>query len=114
MARVSERLVDIAVLLLGSWLGCALRMALQTFYEYDPMVVFPALYAQVVGCAAMAATVQHRQRLLKWYAPFVLATTTGFAGSLTTFSSWMGSATTAVMGLTSPTWSGGNKVRRAG
>ena len=83
--------VEIAVLCLGSWLGVLTRIALQLFYQLDNAgsEVFPAMYAQIVGCAVIAITVRYRARLLKWYAPAVLGITTGFTGSLTTFSSWM-------------------------
>ncbi|KAF9513233.1 hypothetical protein BS47DRAFT_1459020 [Hydnum rufescens UP504] len=50
--------------------------------------VFPLAWVQALGCLVMGLAFGLREPITKFYPPLYTAITTGFCGSLTTFSSW--------------------------
>lgn len=90
---------SVAAVVFGTWVGLLLRVVLQDLYDVDvSAVVFPALYANFVGCIIMGVATRRKDQLLSKYRPLYSGITTGLAGSLTTFSSWNSSAVFSALG----------------
>ncbi|KAF8165286.1 CrcB-like protein-domain-containing protein [Crassisporium funariophilum] len=68
--------------------GALARLGLIALMTYDGNSVFPLVYVQAVGCLIMGFGLRLKEPLGQFYAPFYTALTTGFCGSLTTFSGW--------------------------
>ncbi|KAF9485297.1 hypothetical protein BDN70DRAFT_871320 [Pholiota conissans] len=78
----------LALLAPASILGLLVRLGLVALMSYDGHSVFPLAYAQAVGCLVMGIGVRLKEPIGRTYGPLYTAITTGFCGSLTTFSSW--------------------------
>ncbi|KIY74150.1 hypothetical protein CYLTODRAFT_385635 [Cylindrobasidium torrendii FP15055 ss-10] len=77
--------IDVLALLFPSSLfGVLARLGLSALVTYDGQSIFPLAYAQGVGCLFMGLFKQS----FTGYSPVIVALTTGFCGSLTTFSGW--------------------------
>ncbi|PFH52782.1 hypothetical protein AMATHDRAFT_139084 [Amanita thiersii Skay4041] len=72
----------------ASVFGVLARLGLTALATYDGRSVFPLAYAQAVGCLVMGIALRIKQPLGQYYSPLYTALTTGFCGSLTTFSGW--------------------------
>ncbi|KAG6811315.1 hypothetical protein H0H92_008027 [Tricholoma furcatifolium] len=77
----------IALLIPSSIFGALTRLGLNALARYDGNSIFPLAYAQGLGCLVMGFTVGLKESFA-FYPPFFTAITTGFCGSLTTFSGW--------------------------
>ena len=78
----------IALLMPASIFGVLARLGLQALVTYDGESVFPLAYIQALGCFVMGMGLGMKEPLGKFYGPLYTAMTTGFCGSLTTFSGW--------------------------
>ncbi|EAU84860.2 hypothetical protein CC1G_00379 [Coprinopsis cinerea okayama7 len=88
---VIYRPYDLPVILLlapASIFGVLSRLGLQALASFPGQSVFPLLYVQALGCFIMGIGLRLKEPLGNFYGPFYTALTTGFCGSLTTFSSW--------------------------
>jgi len=71
--------------------GLLARMGLEALSTYPGQPVFPLIWPQFVGCAVMGFLLQDKILFPKQdrYVPLYIGLTTGFCGSLTSFSSFM-------------------------
>ncbi|OCF45740.1 hypothetical protein I317_00228 [Kwoniella heveanensis CBS 569] len=76
-------------LVLAAMLGCLARLGLDGLAEYDGRVVFPLAWSQGVGSGVMGLALARKNEIISIYPPIYTFLTTGIAGSITTFSSWM-------------------------
>ncbi|KAJ7904579.1 CrcB-like protein-domain-containing protein [Mycena olivaceomarginata] len=74
--------IHVLVLLMPfSVLGVLARLGLTALASYSGQSIFPLAYSQAIGCLIM-------EPISRYYSPAYTALTTGFCGSLTTFSGW--------------------------
>ncbi|CAA7259822.1 unnamed protein product [Cyclocybe aegerita] len=78
----------IAVLMPASVFGVLARLGINALMDFNGSSVFSLVYAQAVGCLFMGFGLRLKEPIGQFYAPLYTAITTGFCGSLTTFSSW--------------------------
>ncbi|CAE6400948.1 unnamed protein product [Rhizoctonia solani] len=78
----------ITLLALPSVLGVLARLGIHSLTTYDGDSVFALAWVQGMGCFVMGLAMGKRQTITDFYPPLYTAITTGFCGSLTTFSSW--------------------------
>ncbi|EGO01949.1 hypothetical protein SERLA73DRAFT_120601 [Serpula lacrymans var. lacrymans S7.3] len=72
----------------ASIFGVLARLGLQALVTYDGQSVFPLAYIQATGCFIMGVGLALKEPFGRFYGPLYTAMTTGFCGSLTTFSGW--------------------------
>ncbi|KAF8974502.1 CrcB-like protein-domain-containing protein [Flammula alnicola] len=90
----------------ASILGALARLGLVALTTYDGQSIFPLAYAQAVGCLIMGFGVRFKEPIGQYYGPLYTAITTGFCGSLTTFSGWQMDVFNA--------WINANQYKRGG
>ncbi|KAG5638197.1 hypothetical protein H0H81_001294 [Sphagnurus paluster] len=78
----------LALLIPFSIFGALARLGLDGLANYQGRAIFPLAYAQGVGCFVMGFVVGLKEPFGRFYPPLYTALTTGFCGSLTTFSGW--------------------------
>ncbi|KAL1706370.1 CrcB-like protein-domain-containing protein [Schizophyllum commune] len=78
----------ICLLIPGSILGVLARLGLLAIAKYDGESIFPLAYVQALGCFIMGTALGLKEPIGDFYGPLYTGITTGFCGSLTTFSSW--------------------------
>ncbi|KAG7449139.1 uncharacterized protein BT62DRAFT_985506 [Guyanagaster necrorhizus] len=78
----------VALLIPASMFGLLARLGLDALATYDGQSIYQLAYAQAVGCLVMGFAVHLKAPFGQFYGPLYTAVTTGFCGSLTTFSSW--------------------------
>ncbi|KAJ7129599.1 CrcB-like protein-domain-containing protein [Mycena epipterygia] len=78
----------LALLMPFSILGVLARLGLSALATYNGQSIFPLAYAQATGCLIMGFCLALKEPLSRYYPPAYTALTTGFCGSLTTFSGW--------------------------
>ncbi|KAL0949493.1 hypothetical protein HGRIS_009547 [Hohenbuehelia grisea] len=78
----------LALLIPGSIMGALARLGLQALATYEGQSIFPLAYAQSLGCLIMGFCLAIKEPFGLFYGPLYTAFTTGFCGSLTTFSGW--------------------------
>ncbi|KAF8897595.1 CrcB-like protein-domain-containing protein [Infundibulicybe gibba] len=78
----------LALLAPASILGTLARLGLQALGTYEGQGIFPLAYPQSVGCFVMGVCLGLKEPFSRFHGPFYTALTTGFCGSLTTFSDW--------------------------
>ncbi|KAF9464491.1 CrcB-like protein-domain-containing protein [Collybia nuda] len=78
----------LALLIPFSTLGTLARLGLQALAAYEGGGIFSLAYAQAIGCLMMGLTLRSKDSVSRFYPPLYTAITTGFCGSLTTFSGW--------------------------
>ncbi|KAK0491140.1 CrcB-like protein-domain-containing protein [Armillaria novae-zelandiae] len=78
----------LALLIPASLFGLLARLGLEALATYDGQSIFPLAYPQAVGCLIMGFAVHLKAPFGQFYGPLYTAVTTGFCGSLTSFSSW--------------------------
>ncbi|KAF8681273.1 CrcB domain protein [Rhizoctonia solani] len=78
----------LTLLALPSVLGVLARLGIHSLTTYDGDSVFALAWVQGMGCFVMGLALGKRQTISDFYPPLYTAITTGFCGSLTTFSSW--------------------------
>ncbi|KAI0750734.1 CrcB-like protein-domain-containing protein [Daedaleopsis nitida] len=78
----------IALLMPASVFGVLARLGLQAITTYDGMSIFPLAWVQAAGCLVMGFALALKEPFGRFYGPLYTALTTGFCGSLTTFSGW--------------------------
>jgi len=71
-----------------SVLGVLARLGLTALTTYSGESIFPLAYSQATGCLIMGFCLALKEPISTYYAPAYTALTTGFCGSLTTFSGW--------------------------
>ncbi|WWC68075.1 uncharacterized protein I206_101994 [Kwoniella pini CBS 10737] len=76
-------------LVLASMLGCLIRLGLNGLGTYDGAVIYPLAWSQGVGSGIMGLSLARKNEIISIYPPIYTFLTTGIAGSVTTFSSWM-------------------------
>lgn len=81
-------LAVIAPLMPASVFGVLARLGLQALATYDGRSVFPLAYPQALGCLIMGICLPLKDSISSYHSPLYTAITTGFCGSLTTFSGW--------------------------
>ncbi|OCH92943.1 hypothetical protein OBBRIDRAFT_824445 [Obba rivulosa] len=72
----------------ASIFGVLARLGLQALVDYDGHSIFPLAWIQATGCLVMGFCLEFKEPLGQFYGPLYTAMTTGFCGSLTTFSGW--------------------------
>ncbi|KAF9075724.1 CrcB-like protein-domain-containing protein [Rhodocollybia butyracea] len=72
----------------ASIFGVLARLGLEALVTYDGQSIFPLAYVQGLGCFVMGFSLEMKESMGNFYPPLYTALTTGFCGSLTTFSSW--------------------------
>ncbi|KAG2056363.1 hypothetical protein BDR06DRAFT_952845 [Suillus hirtellus] len=78
----------LALLMPASMFGVLARLGLQALTTYDGQSIFPLAYVQATGCFIMGVGLRMKVPFGNFYGPLYTALTTGFCGSLTTFSGW--------------------------
>ncbi|KAJ8587424.1 hypothetical protein M405DRAFT_821614 [Rhizopogon salebrosus TDB-379] len=78
----------LALLMPASIFGVLARLGLQALTTYDGQSIFPLAYVQATGCFIMGIGLGMKAPFGNFYGPLYTAMTTGFCGSLTTFSGW--------------------------
>ncbi|KAI0702881.1 CrcB-like protein-domain-containing protein [Cytidiella melzeri] len=78
----------LALLIPASMFGALARVGLLALTTYDGRAIFPLAWVQAAGCLVMGFGLGMREPIGQFYGPSYTALTTGFCGSLTTFSSW--------------------------
>ncbi|KAJ6539406.1 CrcB-like protein-domain-containing protein [Mycena capillaripes] len=78
----------LAFLMPFSVLGVLARLGLSALATYSGQSIFPLAYAQATGCLIMGFCLALKEPFSRYYPPAYTALTTGFCGSLTTFSGW--------------------------
>ncbi|PPQ94029.1 hypothetical protein CVT25_009877 [Psilocybe cyanescens] len=78
----------IVLLMPAAVFGVLARLGLIALMSYDGNSVFPLVYVQAMGCLIMGIGLRMKEPMGQFYGPLYTALTTGFCGSLTTFSSW--------------------------
>ncbi|KZT20396.1 hypothetical protein NEOLEDRAFT_1140852 [Neolentinus lepideus HHB14362 ss-1] len=78
----------LALLMPASVLGVLARLGLDALSTYNGQKIFSLAYTQAVGCFIMGFSLEFKESLGRFYGPLYTAITTGFCGSLTTFSGW--------------------------
>ena len=86
--QILHHLISIAALSLGSYAGVTARISLSSLSEWDGISHFPSFWAQIIGALVIGVLVIYKGRIQKRYIVIYTAVSTGFCGSLTTFSSW--------------------------
>ncbi|KAJ3856347.1 CrcB-like protein-domain-containing protein [Lentinula lateritia] len=76
------------LLMPASIFGVLARLGLVALTTYNGQSIFPLAYVQGLGCFVMGLGLELKEPLGNFYPPLYTAITTGFCGSLTTFSSW--------------------------
>ncbi|ORY20917.1 CrcB-like protein-domain-containing protein [Naematelia encephala] len=76
-------------LVLASMIGTLIRLGLDALATYDGMVIYSLAWSQGVGCGIMGLALARKNDIVSIYPPLYTFLTTGIAGSVTTFSSWM-------------------------
>ncbi|KAJ7180156.1 CrcB-like protein-domain-containing protein [Mycena crocata] len=71
-----------------SVLGVLARLGLSALATYSGQSIFSLIYAQATGCLIMGFCLVLKEPFDRYYPPAYTALTTGFCGSLTTFSGW--------------------------
>jgi len=77
-----------ALLMPFSVLGVLARLGLSALATYSGQSIFPLAYSQATGCLVMGFLLALKEPFSGYYPPAYTALTTGFCGSLTTFSGW--------------------------
>lgn len=78
----------LALLMPFSIFGALARLGLQALTTFNGQSVFALAYVQATGCFIMGIALGMRAPFGRYYGPLYTAVTTGFCGSLTTFSGW--------------------------
>ncbi|TFK91489.1 hypothetical protein K466DRAFT_660026 [Polyporus arcularius HHB13444] len=78
----------LALLMPASIFGVLARLGLQAITTYDGRSIFPLAWVQAAGCLIMGFALGLKEPFGQFYGPLYTAVTTGFCGSLTTFSGW--------------------------
>src|SRR5579862_3151870 len=102
---LSQRLRD--DLVVGGWItflaiwGALARIGLSALSNYPGSPVFPMIWAQFIGCAVMGFLLQDKTLFPKEerYVALYIGLTTGFCGSLTSFSSFIWNSFQALANL---------------
>ncbi|KAJ7638875.1 CrcB-like protein-domain-containing protein [Roridomyces roridus] len=71
-----------------SILGVLARLGLTALSTYSGQSIFSLAYVQATGCLIMGFCLALKEPFSRYYPPAYTALTTGFCGSLTTFSGW--------------------------
>jgi fluoride ion exporter CrcB/FEX len=93
--------------IVGCWItflsiwGALARIGLSALSTYPGQPVFPLIWSQFIGCAVMGFLLQDKTLFPKddRYVPLYIGLTTGFCGSLTSFSSFMWNSFQALANL---------------
>jgi fluoride ion exporter CrcB/FEX len=85
-ARLLATLASIAFFSIWGVLG---RLGLVALTTYDDLSVFPVVWAQAVGCFVMGLCIGSKPEIESVFPPLFVGLTTGFCGSMTTFSTWI-------------------------
>jgi len=78
----------IVLLMPGSVLGALARLGIEALVTYDGQAIFPLAWVQAAGCFIMGFALSLKREIGDFYSPLYTGITTGFCGSVTTFSSW--------------------------
>jgi len=78
----------LALLMPASLFGVLARLGVQALADFDGMSIFPLAWVQALGCLFMGIALRLKEPIGSFYGPLYTAFTTGFCGSLTTFSGW--------------------------
>ncbi|OAV87641.1 hypothetical protein PTTG_04660 [Puccinia triticina 1-1 BBBD Race 1] len=78
-----------SILIFSAIWGLLTRLGVTAIGNFHGQNVFSLLLVQVVGCLIMGTSVALQARLGKIHSLLYFGITTGFCGSVTTFSSWM-------------------------
>ncbi|KAJ6599003.1 CrcB-like protein-domain-containing protein [Mycena vulgaris] len=68
--------------------GVLARLGLSSLATYSGQSIFSLAYAQATGCLIMGFCLALKEPFSRYYLPAYTGLTTGFCGSLTTFSGW--------------------------
>ncbi|EGG06335.1 uncharacterized protein MELLADRAFT_36249 [Melampsora larici-populina 98AG31] len=85
----SRKLETHSILIWWAICGLLTRLGLNAIGEYEGKSVFSVLLVQVVGCLVMGVGLRLKDTLDRIHPLLYLGLTTGYCGSVTTFSTWM-------------------------
>nr|CDI52842.1 chromosome condensation [Melanopsichium pennsylvanicum 4] len=88
--RILRHLAILGLLSFAAIWGTLVREGLVALNTFDGQPVFPLIWAQAFGCLIMGLAVGANKAAIEArYPPAYIMITTGFCGSVTTFSEWM-------------------------
>lgn len=89
--RVARHMATVSLLSFAAIWGTLTRKGLSALNTYDGQSVTPLVWAQAVGCLVMGLAIggTNQRSIETRYAPAYIMITTGFCGSVTTFSAWI-------------------------
>lgn len=86
---IAHQAQTISILMLSAIWGLLTRLGITAIGNFNGQSVFSLLLVQVVGCIVMGTSVALQPRFNKIHSLLYFGMTTGYCGSVTTFSSWM-------------------------
>ena len=98
-----QNLMILLGLCVGTYVGVTTRIYLSFFSDWDGVLHFPSLWAQVVGTVIIGGLAAHKEKLQQSYGVLYTSLSTGLCGSLTTFSSWNAEAAKVLLQLNETT-----------
>lgn len=89
--RAARHLATVSLISFAAIWGTLARKGLSALNTYDGQSVTPLVWAQTVGCLVMGLAIggTNQKTIESRYAPAYVMITTGFCGSVTTFSAWV-------------------------
>lgn len=85
-------MVCVAVQVIFSMIGALIRSECDIFSNHDMYDAYPAMYANILGCAIMGPLVIYKAWLISNVYAVYIGLGVGLCGSITTFSSWQAEA----------------------
>ncbi|PVF96339.1 hypothetical protein CPB86DRAFT_762360 [Serendipita vermifera] len=92
----------LAILVPFSILGLLARLGISALVTHPNQGIFSLVWVQAAGCLVMGIAQSQKNYFMAFYPPLYLGITTGFCGSLTTFSGWQRDVFTAWAGIALP------------
>lgn len=97
--KMLDHLISTIGLVLATYVGVISRIYLSFFSQWDGIQHFPSIWAQLVGTFIIGLLIAQKDILQKNFKIVYISLSTGFCGSLTTFSSWNAEASIVLLHL---------------
>ena len=78
-----------SLIIFASLWGLLAREGLVALNSYQGQSIASVIWAQGIGCLVMGWAISNKSSIESFYPPLYVAITTGFCGSVTTFSTWV-------------------------
>jgi fluoride ion exporter CrcB/FEX len=89
IAATLRTLATLSLIAFFTFWGVLGRLGLTAIGTYSGQSVFPVIWAQTVGCLVMGLCLGAKPEIEAVFPPLYVGLTTGFCGSMTTFSTWV-------------------------